>query len=117
MTNENNPIKYNVQCTTTREGDFMVMMMIAYRKYSRYCLSETNQQHDASIYNFIDFSFILHKRFKWIHSFTKYLDIHKEVSGSNVGEILTKSLPKHLRVYLRERIMYTGKVNSIKSTD
>lgn len=47
----------------------------------------------------------------------RVLLIHKEDSGSNLADILTKNLPKHLRVYLRERIMYTGKVNSIKSRD
>ena len=42
------------------------------------------------------------------------LVIFKEDSGSNLADILTKSLKKLQRVYLRSRIMYTGKVKAIK---
>jgi hypothetical protein len=42
------------------------------------------------------------------------LVIFKEDSGSNLSDILTKSLKKDQRVYLRSRIMHTGKVKSIK---
>lgn len=43
------------------------------------------------------------------------LIIYKEESGSNLADILTKSLAKAQRVYLRERIMHKEKVKSIKS--
>ena len=43
------------------------------------------------------------------------LIIYKEDTGSNLADILTKALGKIQRVYLRERIMHTAKVNIIKS--
>jgi hypothetical protein len=42
--------------------------------------------------------------------------VYKEESGSNLADILTKSLMKTQRIYLRERIMYTEKVNLVNST-
>ncbi len=43
------------------------------------------------------------------------LYVIKEESGSNLSDILTKSLPPDQRVYLRERIMYTTKVNGLSN--
>ena len=39
----------------------------------------------------------------------------KEDTGSNLADILTKSLPKQQRIYLRERIMINEKVKDLKS--
>ena len=40
--------------------------------------------------------------------------IIKEDTGSNLADILTKSLPKQQRVYLRERIMVNAKLKDLK---
>lgn len=40
--------------------------------------------------------------------------IIKEETGSNLADILTKSLPKEQRIYLRRRIMVNAKVNKLK---
>jgi hypothetical protein len=45
------------------------------------------------------------------------LIVYKEDTGSNLADILTKALGKIQQIYLRERIVYTEKVKSIKSKD
>ena len=40
--------------------------------------------------------------------------IIKEETGSNLADILTKSLPREQRIYLRRRIMVNARVNKLK---
>ena len=44
----------------------------------------------------------------------RIIRIYKEDSESNLADILTKSLGREKRIYLRSRIMYDEKVKNIK---